>query len=241
MKNANNQTTDPKWKTLYRAGALAPLIALAFYMFQMVIMGFGEALPATMDDWFLLFQGNKILGLIYLNALDPFSIALLGMMFLALYVALRRDNQSLMAIATFFAFLGIAVFVSMREATVSATLTLSDQYAAATEVQKSQILTAGQAIHSTVRATPETVGFLFMAVAGLIISLVILRSETFSQATAYVGILGMVITLADHISLIVAPTMAGILMPINGLLWLIWWLIWWLMISVGLFKLAKGL
>ena len=88
MKNTNNQTTDVKWKTLYLAGALAPLIALAFYTFQMVIMGFGEALPATMDDWFLLFQGNKILGLIYLNALDPFSIALLGMMFLALYIAL---------------------------------------------------------------------------------------------------------------------------------------------------------
>jgi hypothetical protein len=238
MKNANNQTTDAKWKTLYRAGALAPLIALAFYTFQMVIMGFGEALPATMDDWFLLFQRNKILGLIYLNALDPFSIALLGMMFLALYIALGRDNQSLMTIAAFFAFLGIAVFVSTRAAAVSATLTLSDQYAAAaTEVQKSQILTAGQAIHSTVRGTPETVGFLFMAVAGLIISLVILRSETFGQATAYVGILGMVMTLADHISLIIAPSMAGILMPINGLLWLIWWL----MISVGLFKLAKGL
>jgi hypothetical protein len=238
MKNANNQTTDAKWKTLYQAGALAPLITLAFYTFQMVIMGFGEALPATMADWFLLFQRNKILGLIYLNALDPFSIALLGMMFLALYMALGRDNQSLMAIAAFFAFLGIAVFVSTRAAAVSATLTLSDQYAAATtEVQKSQILTAGQAIHSTVRATPETVGFLFMAIAGLIISLVILRSETFGQATAYVGILGSVITLADHISLIMAPSMAGILMPLNGLLWLIWWL----MISVGLFKLTKGL
>ena len=140
-----------------------------------------------------------------------------------------------MAIAAFFAFLGIAAFVSMRAATVSATLTLSDQYAAATEVQKSQILTAGQAIHSTVRGTPETIGFLFMAVAGLIISVVILQSETFSKATAYVGILGSVIAFADHISLIIAPSIAGILMPINGLLWLIWWV----MISVGLFKLAK--
>ena len=34
---------------------------------------------------------------------------------------------------------------------------------------------------------------------------------------------------------ILAPSIAALLMPINGLVWLIWWL----MMSAGLFRLAK--
>lgn len=90
-------------------------------------------------------------------------------------------------------------------------------------------------------ATPQTLGFLFMAVAGLIISVVILQSQSFGQSVAlgkaagYAGIIGFIVALASYISWIVAPSIAEILMPISGLLWLIWWLI----VSVSLFKLAK--
>jgi hypothetical protein len=174
----------------------------------------------------MLFQRSKILGLFFLNALDIFSIAILGLMYLALYVALRRTNPSQMVIATFFAFLGVAVFISSRAAMVSATLSLSDQYAtAATETQSFQSLAAGQAITSLSRATPETIGFLFMAIAGLVYSKVILQSENFSKVIGYLGILAFTFTLANDISLVVAPSAAAILMPINGLIWLIWWLL----------------
>jgi hypothetical protein len=74
-----------------------------------------------------------------------------------------------------------------------------------------------------------------MAVAGLIISVVMLRSRVFSKATAYLGILAGVVTSADHICIVVAPSIAGILMPVDGLLWLIWWIL----VSRGLFQLGK--
>ena len=95
----------------------------------------------------------------------------------------------------------------------------------ATEAQRSQVLAAGQAITSLSRATPETIGLLFVAVASLIISIVILKIETFSKVITYLGILAFVITSANDISLIVAPSVAAILMPINGLLWFIWWIL----------------
>lgn len=234
-QTADAETADSNWKSLYRIGGVAPLIVLAFYLTQTLVT-IGEAYPATVEDWFSLFQRSKILGLLYLNALDVFSIAFLGTMFLALFIALKRTNESYMAIAVFFAFIGIAVFVSSRADAVSASFPLSDQYAAATtEAHRAQILAAWQAMTAPIRATPQTMGFLFIAVAGLIISVVMLRSKVFSKATAYLGILAGAVTFADHTCIVVAPSIAGILMPIDGLLWLIWWIL----VSQGLFRLGK--
>jgi hypothetical protein len=228
--------TDSTWKSLYRIGAAAPLIAVAFYLSQFLIVFSRETYPTTPASWFELFQRSEVLGLFFLNALDVISIALLGCMFLALYVALRRANPPVAAIAAFLAFLGIAVFVSGRATAVSATLSLSEQYAAATtDAQRSQIVAAGQAVFAPTRATPETAGFFFLAVAGLLYSLVLLQSQHLSRVAGYVGILAGGVTLANDVSIVLAPVLATVLMPINGLLWLIWWLL----ISRYLFRLAR--
>ena len=240
MGNANNQTTDAKWKTLYRAGAVAPLIALVFYLIEFSILILGEPYPTTIEGWYALFQRSKLLGLWYLNALDIISFALLGIMFLALYVALRRIRPSWMLIALYLALLGAAVFIVPRVLHLSL-LPLSDLHAAATiEAQRTMYLTAGEALSHVSTATPQTLGFLLMAVAGLIVSVVVLRSSMQSwplgKAAAYVGIVGFVAALANYISRLLAPDIAAMLMPINGLLWFVWWL----MTSVGLFRLAKA-
>jgi hypothetical protein len=44
-----------------------------------------------------------------------------------------------------------------------------------------------------------------------------------------------VAALVNYIARLLAPDVAPMLMPINGLLWFAWWI----MISVGLFKLVK--
>ncbi len=40
--NTNSQTADSKWKGLYLAGAVAPLVALAFYLAEMFTIIFGR-------------------------------------------------------------------------------------------------------------------------------------------------------------------------------------------------------
>lgn len=224
------------WKQLYRIGGVAPFIVLILYLSQFLIFFSGEAYPLTAVGWFKLFQRSKILGLFFLNALDIFSIAMLGLMYLALCVTLRRTNPSQIVIATFFAFLGVAVFVSSRVAMVSGMLSLSEQYATAvTEAQRSQILAAAQVVTSLSRATPETFGFLFMAIAGLVYSIVILQSKNFSKLIGYLGILAFTFTLANDISLIIAPSVAAFIMPINGSLWLLWWIL----VGLRLFKFGR--
>lgn len=242
MGKTNIQTTDTKWSTLYRAGALAPLIALVFYCSQFIILIAGDPFPTTIEGWFALLQRNKLLGLWYLNSLDIVSFALLGLMFLALYVALRHTRPSWMLIALYFALLGVVVFVVPRTL-VLATAPLSDLHATATsEAQRATYLIAGETLSQVSTATPQTLGFLFMAVGGSIISAVILRSQplggsaVLNKAVGYVGIVGLAVTLANYASWLLGLSLAAMLMPISGLLWLLWWI----MISVVLFKLAKA-
>ena len=104
---------NEEWKTLYRFGALAPWITLLLYASQFIILIFGEPYPETTEGWFDLFQRSEFLGLWYLNALDILSWALLGVMFLALYMALRRVRPSWMLIALYFALLGGLIILSI--------------------------------------------------------------------------------------------------------------------------------
>ncbi|MBN1122665.1 MAG: DUF4386 family protein [Anaerolineae bacterium] len=224
------------WKTLYRIGGTAPLITLSFYLIEMFAIIFGkEPFPTATEEWFLLFQQNRILGLLYINALDTLSIAILGLMFLALYVALRKVNEPVMTIAAFFALIGIPVFIVPRVVLLSA-VSLSDQYAAATsETQRTALLAVGDMLTSLGMATPQTLGFFFIAIAGLLISIIMLRSDTFTKAAAYTGIAAGIFTIAGDAVGVIASSFANILMLVNMLLWLVWWI----MISVGLFRLAK--
>jgi hypothetical protein len=146
-----------------------------------------------------------------------------------------------MLIALYFALLGVVVFVVPR-VLMTFMVTFTDLHAAATtEAQRTMYLTAGETLSPMGTATPQTLGFLFMTVAGLIISVILLRSRSFGGAAALgkaagvVGIIGFFVALANYITWIVAPSIAAVLMPINGLLWFVWWL----MMSAGLFRLAK--
>lgn len=237
----NHQNDRARWSTLFYTGAVAPLIALFFYLIEFSILFAGEPYPPNIEDWYALIQRSKLLGLWYLNALDILSFALLGIMFLALYVALSRVRPSWILIALYLAQLGVVVFIVPRVLHLSL-LPLSDLHAAATtDAQRTIYLAAGEALSQVSTATPQTLGFLFMAAAGLIISVVILRSQSFGKSVAlsktlgYVGIAGFVTALANFGCRLLAPPIAEILMPINGLMWFAWWIL----VSVNLFKLAR--
>ncbi len=144
------------WKSLYRVGGAAALIAAVLFRRNLGaeflgLRGIGiidvgpTAPPRTVMDWFTLLQSNKLLGLTLLNVFDMVNYALVDLMLLALYVALRRASESLMAIAMTLGFVGIAVYFASNQA--FSMLSLSDQYAAATtDAQRALFLAAGQAV-----------------------------------------------------------------------------------------------
>ena len=228
MQKPNLEIIDPVWKSLYRVAGAGALIALGFYLSQIFILIFGEPYPTTTEEWFKLFSRSKLLGLFYLNALDMASITLFSLMFLALYVALRRVSQSAMAIAGLLASIGTAVFITSRSVTFSM-IPLSERYtSASSDAQRAQILLVGDAVGAQLIATPRTTGF-------LLISVVMLRTQLFNNAAAYIGIMASTLIFALNLSVVFAPAISDPLMGIGMLIWILWLVL----VSVRLLQIGR--
>jgi len=241
MNQGNNaETSDSRWKGLYKVGGAAALSAVVVVLVEAIVISTTIGIqPITTIDWFTLFQNNRLLGLIDHALLDIAVITLLGPMFLALYAALRRANETYLTVATPIAFAGIAAYVATN--TSFNMLFLSDQYAAATtDAQRSMILAAGQAISAIDQyGMFWSMGFILVTVASLIIAVVMLRSNIFSKVTAYVGILASVLVLANYISFAFVPAtfVVPTIFAMGG--WLLM-MIWWSLVGRRLFQLGRG-
>jgi hypothetical protein len=88
-----------------------------------------------------------------------------------------------------FAFIGVPIFILPHVAPLSMTL-LSDRYwIAASEAVGEQLSAAATTLGTLGVATPQTIGFLFLAVASALVSVVIFRSQAFLQVNRYPGII----------------------------------------------------
>lgn len=239
-----NQLTDVKiadsnWKSLYKFGGVAALIVAVLFPIEIIVM-ITYPLPSTVIGYFTLFQSNRLIGLLDLYLLEIPAYILFVPMFLALYAALRRTNESCMALATTLAIIGITVFLATNNP--FSMLSLSDQYAAATtDAQRSLFLAAGQAMlaNTNQRAVDGfNMGFLLVSVAGLIVSAVMLRSNIFSKVTAYMGILANALSLAEYFRLVFVPE-AVILLLFIAIASCLFLLIWYILIARRLFQIGR--
>ncbi len=234
-----SETTDSGRLSFYKIGGAAALIVAVLLPIEIIVF-IVYPLPITVIGYFKLFQSNRLLGLLNLYLLEIPTYALFVPMFLALYVALRRVNETRMALATTFAIIGIAVFLATNNP--FSMLSLSDQYAAATtDAHRSMLSAAGQAmLANTNQRTVEgfNMGLFLVSVAGLIVSTVMLRSNIFSKVTAYVGIIANAISLAEYLRLVFVPAAVVLLIisaAASGLLLLIWYIL----IARRLFQLGR--
>ncbi len=227
-------------KRLYRVGATAALAAALLFRRNLdaeflllrgagfLHTGPGEP-PSTVLDWFTLLQNNKLLALTLLNLFDLVNYTLVGLIFLSLFVALVRANQSWMVIALALGLAGIIVYIASNQALTM--LSLSNQYlAATTDLQREKFLSAGQvvlAIHlnNSYGGSGIYLSFLLVSVAGLIISTVMLRSNIFSKATAYIGILANGFGLGYYPVLVFSPGLVFLPLSVSAIFLLVWYLL----------------
>ena len=225
-----NEFSDSDWKNLYRIGGVAALLMFVLTLVQSFIF-ITNPPPSTVIDYFALFKKNQILGLLDLDLLLIVINILLILIYLALYVALRRFNKSHMTIALTIGLVGTTLFFASREATFGM-LSLSSQYAATTtDTERAMLLAAGQTLLTVYNGTAFNLSYIFGGVAILIFSVVMLQSNVFNKATAYVGIL-------MGILMLVPPTV-GTIGLLLSLLSLVPTLIWLIPIARRLFQLSE--
>lgn len=178
---------DSSWTVLYRIGGFAALTALAFIPLQLVIF-VASPPPETALGHLNLLQENWFMGLLGLDLLyGLFAVLPMGLLTLALCVALRRAHQSRVAIALFLGVVSTTVYFASNVAFDM--LWLSDRYAAAaTDAQRASLLAAAEAMLATYHGTAYDVYYVLGGVVGLILASVMLRSTVFTKLTAYTGL-----------------------------------------------------
>ena len=239
----DSEAADPRWRGLYIAGGVAAIIAAVVFrrhfgvevtlLMEMGLLGLEP--PISVVDWFVLLQENVLVGLILLDLFDIVEYALVGLMFLALYGALRRSNKSALTVALACDLVGIAVYLASNQALPM--LALSDRYATVgTEAQQATFLAAGEALLAIHDPGGIHLSLLLVALAGLIVSLVMLQSRVFGKATAVAGIAANGLVLSYFVAVAFAPEIAFLLPAISAPFRLIWYIL----IAWRLFQLGRG-
>jgi hypothetical protein len=221
----NTETAHSTYQNLYKIGGAAALVAAVLILGEVLVLAIYPP-PNTMSGWFMLFKSNSIIGFLDFWGLEVPMYLMFTMMFLALYVALRKTNPSLMVIALTFALLGIGVFLATNNP--SSMLSLSNQYAtAATDAERSTLLAAGQALLSNTNQRAVggfNMGLFLVSAAGLMVSSVMLQSNSFSRSTAFVGILAHGLSLADYLrQVLTSSAIVALLVILPNALFLVIW------------------
>jgi hypothetical protein len=245
MSLPTNHTVEVDWNGIYILGASAALVPVILGILDISI----SFLPvgATTDpakgnvlEWFALLQSNWFLGLRGLGLLNILISLLTVPLYLAFYAALRQTRRVHVTLALIIFCLGASIYIAKNAALPM--LSLSYQYANATdEVQKAQLLAAGQA--TLAQGEDFTLGslwgFLLNEIAGLIMAATMFRSQIFSRPTAISGMLGFLILLVFTIWATFTPVLndtALMLAAMGGLLTMVWYIL----SSRRLFQMARS-
>lgn len=230
MKKPAPSTTaaDSRWNSLYTTGAYAAFAMLAVMAAQIVIFIIWPP-PDSVEGFFALFQHNWLLGLLSMDLLYIVNNALIILIYLALWAALRRQHEPALIIGLVFGFIGLAGYYASN--TCFEMLSLSRQYAAAaTEAQRTALLGGGYALLAIYKGTAFDVYYVLNAITLLIFAAVMLRSDVFSRRTAAWGLAAGV--------LMAIPSTAGTIGLVFSLASLAPWAVFAVMAARRLLKLA---
>jgi hypothetical protein len=222
-RSRDSESAESSLKRLYTIGGVAALLQLVTIVALGVVMVALGPKPTTAEEYFTIQQSSRLAGVLRGDLLTMILLGLYLGTFPALYVALRRVNPVYTALAALFTFM-VVTLAFAGESTFSL-LHLGDQYAAATsETQRALLLAAGEAVIASDmwHTTGAYMSGILLQGAGVIISLIMLRSQDFSKVTAYAGLLGNGFDLVQHVLHPFAPSISSVIMGFMGLFYLVW-------------------
>ncbi|MGA9061328.1 MAG: hypothetical protein WB341_06640, partial [Terracidiphilus sp.] len=214
---------DRSWKSLSTIGGITALISILLAPAEVVIglpPGVQDTLArtVTVTDWFSLFQNHWFLGLRSLGLLNIAGGILFIPAILAVCSVLRRDNEAYAALGAILFFIGVAVYLAGSRAFPM--LLLSHEYAtAATDAQRALLAAAGQ---SMLAEAESRSGLLLIEFAFLVISAAMLKSTSFSETTAYTGMLASILMMTLEIAFIPPHGVGMAVAAAGGLAMMTW-------------------
>jgi hypothetical protein len=117
---------------------------------------------------------------------------------------------------------------------------LGNKYAAAAgDAQRAQFLAAGEAVVASDiwNSSGAYIGGILLQGAGVIMSVIMLRSKDFSKVTAWAGLLGNGVDLVQHVINPFAPSISVFLKSWMGLFYIVWFP----MLARDFFRLGRNI
>jgi hypothetical protein len=224
------------WRITLWLGGLSSIILLGYSLATMMVMVFVGPPPERITECFTMLNENRFFGLLRLDILTVFIMPFYYLLFYGIYNALKKTHKEMAAISTILVFAGLTLFLATPS--VFSYLNLSDKFAAAvSEVEKNQLLAAGQAILASDmwHGTGALIGGMLLQTGALLFSFLMLKQNIFSRLTAYTGIATHGLDLAHILIGFIIPAAGNMLMAIAGPLYLIWFPL----VGARLYKLSK--
>ena len=235
------KVSESNTKKVYRIGGTAALltVAVAFSEGAINFLPGGSAPVETVVDWFTQLQTNWFMGLRNLGLLNILMVALGIPMYFALYIAHRKVDKEFAVLAMIISFIAGAIFFATNRA--FSMFELSRHYAQATsDTQRAIFEAAGQAMLSVGRShCPGTfMGFFLGDLAGIIMSVVMLRGKVFGKVTALAGIVGFALFSIFEVCASFIPVLNGVAMvfAMGGLVLNVTWMF---LLGLRFFQLVR--
>lgn len=189
INDRENFGLDYPGKSIFKYGSIAAILSAVSILFAIIAYFIWpyKGNTSSIEDILTVLQTDRIGGLIALDV----SMLIIGpvtmLMFVALYIALRRVNEPVALVALIMNMMAIVLVIVCRPL-VELTM-LSDQFALATDsVEKSRILAAGELLRLQLDGTAWATQTAFLMIAGLINNTLMLRTIYFKKRTAWTGI-----------------------------------------------------
>jgi hypothetical protein len=228
----SRSSTDPRWRGLFLAGAVGAVLTAACIPLQVLLFIVWPP-PASRDvaDWFGLFNANPMRGLLSLDLVMMVEQVLLVPLVIALWVLLRRRNESLMALGASLWLAG--GFLIIGSNTAFEMLSLARGYGAATtEAARAGYLAAGLGMLASYfdMGTGFVLGYLITSVGGLLTGVAMVRTAGW-HAAAWLLLAGTVLGLC-----IFLPVVGIALSLLSVLVFAVWYVV----VAVRLSRLAAA-
>jgi hypothetical protein len=238
-------------KIMYRIGGWSALIAAILFRRNMdaeyyMLHSFGffpnsiATMPSAITDWFLLLQNQPILGFILLNGLDIVNYILVGFIFFAIIKTFEGKHKIILRISAICTGLSIGMFILSNQ--VRPLFKISEVYIPGNTVQQQNHQAAGELllfIHRLNHYSPSGIypSYLLITIAGLLLAILMRKSDFFSKSCAWMGILANGIALTYWGFHFLLPNLEFIAPALSA----IFLLIWYILIGLQLLKHAKSL
>lgn len=256
MKNCDStdqesQKNHSSWiKSFFFIGGIAGIIAgvllrknwsaeiFLFQEFGLISENLVE--PTSVVEWFSMLQTYPLLGLIYLQFLDVINYILVSFIFLGLFFYFKNTKPTQAKVAILFGIVAVLILIFTNPAL--GMMRLSKQYYhATTSIERDALLLEGEQLIPFALLELTWQGMLVyfsqicFALAGLIYSILMIKSADFKKWVGRIGIIGYGFLLTFVIPLFFIPAL--LFLPYT--LAAIFIMVWHIVVGINLIKLGR--